>query len=82
MEQQIRFCTTSDGAHSLRHRGEGPPLVRIAGWFTHLEFEWENPLWRSFNDALSRRFRSSATIAAAWASPIVKSRTSPRSASA
>jgi class 3 adenylate cyclase/pimeloyl-ACP methyl ester carboxylesterase len=57
MEQQIRFCTTSDGVRiAYATVGQGPPLVRIAGWLTHLEFEWENPLWRSFIDALSRRF--------------------------
>jgi len=57
MEQHIRFCTTSDGVRiAYATVGQGPPLVRIAGWLTHLEFEWESPLWRSFNDALSRRF--------------------------
>jgi class 3 adenylate cyclase len=42
MEQQIRFCTSSDGtriAYALV--GQGPPLVRSLGWFTHLEFEWQ-----------------------------------------
>ncbi len=45
MEQQIRFCTTSDGvAHSLRHCGPGgPPLVRGPGWLSHLQSEWELP---------------------------------------
>jgi hypothetical protein len=57
MEQHIRFCTSSDGTRiAYATVGQGPPLVRIAGWLTHLEFEWENPLWRSFIDALSRRF--------------------------
>jgi class 3 adenylate cyclase/pimeloyl-ACP methyl ester carboxylesterase len=58
MEQQIRFCTASDDvriAYALV--GQGPPLVRVLGWFTHLEYEWENPIWRSFIDAFSRRFR-------------------------
>jgi class 3 adenylate cyclase/pimeloyl-ACP methyl ester carboxylesterase len=31
-------------------------LVRCLGWFTHLECEWENPLWRAFIDAMSRRY--------------------------
>ena len=46
MEQQIRFCTTSDGVRiAYATAGRGPPLVRVAGWFTHLEFEWGNPHW-------------------------------------
>jgi class 3 adenylate cyclase len=56
MEQQIRFCTTSDGVRiAYATVGQGPPLVRVLGWFTHLELEWENPLWRSRIDGLSRR---------------------------
>jgi class 3 adenylate cyclase/pimeloyl-ACP methyl ester carboxylesterase len=30
-------------------------VVRIRPWFTHLEFEWENPMWRSSIDSLSAR---------------------------
>jgi class 3 adenylate cyclase/pimeloyl-ACP methyl ester carboxylesterase len=57
MEQQIRFCTTSDGVRiAYATVGQGPPLVRCLGWFTHLECEWENPLWRAFIDAMSRRY--------------------------
>jgi class 3 adenylate cyclase/pimeloyl-ACP methyl ester carboxylesterase len=46
MEQQIRFCTTSDGVRiAYATVGQGPPLIRVAGWVTHLEFEWGNPVW-------------------------------------
>ena len=56
MEQQIRFCTTSDGVRiAYATVGQGPPLIRALGWFTHLEYEWENPLWRTFIDGLSRQ---------------------------
>jgi class 3 adenylate cyclase/pimeloyl-ACP methyl ester carboxylesterase len=57
MEQQIRFCTSSDGTRiAYATVGQGPPLVRALGWLTHLEYEWENPLWRLFIDAMSRRY--------------------------
>jgi class 3 adenylate cyclase len=49
MEQDIRFCKTPDGvriAYATSGKGD-PPLVRVLGWFTHLEYEWENPLWRT-----------------------------------
>jgi len=51
MEQQIRFCTTSDGVRiAYATVGQGPPLVRALGWCTHLEFErtlpdWDGSLW-------------------------------------
>ena len=56
MEQQIRFCTSSDGTRiAYATVGQGSPVVRIRPWFTHLEFEWENPGWRSLIDRLSAR---------------------------
>ena len=56
MEQQIRFCTSSDGVRiAYATVGQGSPVVRIRPWFTHLEFEWENPMWRAFIDGLSAR---------------------------
>src|SRR3990170_681159 len=46
MEQQIRFCTTSDGVRiAYATVGQGPPLVRVLGWCTHLEFEAAAPFW-------------------------------------
>lgn len=32
--------------------GSGPPLVRSSTWLTHLDFDWESPLWRHWLDAL------------------------------
>jgi hypothetical protein len=37
MEQQIRFCTTSDGVRiAYATVGEGPPLIQVPGWVSHL----------------------------------------------
>jgi len=56
MEQHIRFCTSSDGTRiAYATVGQGWPVVRIRPWFTHLEFEWENPMWRSSIERLSAR---------------------------
>ena len=56
MEQHIRFCTSSDGTRiAYATVGQGSPVVRIRPWFTHLEFEWENPMWRSSIERLSAR---------------------------
>ncbi|MGI9622086.1 MAG: alpha/beta fold hydrolase [Acidimicrobiales bacterium] len=53
MPQQIRFATSADGtciAHSTV--GAGPTLVRAAHWITHLDFEWQSPVWRPWLDGL------------------------------
>jgi pimeloyl-ACP methyl ester carboxylesterase/predicted DNA-binding protein (UPF0251 family) len=35
--------------------GRGPPLVRVATWLTHLELDWESPVWRHWLDRLGER---------------------------
>ncbi len=47
MEQQVRFCTAGDGVRlAYAVHGRGPPIVRTATWLTHLDFDWESPVWR------------------------------------
>jgi class 3 adenylate cyclase/alpha-beta hydrolase superfamily lysophospholipase len=54
MEQQIRFCTTSDGVTiAYATVGDGPPVVYATGWPTHLELEWEAPSTRTFLEFLA-----------------------------
>jgi len=51
--QQIRFCTSFDGARiAYSTAGKGPALVRAPHWLTHLEYELESPIWRPWLDAL------------------------------
>ena len=53
--QQVRFCTAGDGvALAYAVHGSGPPIVRAANWLTHLDFDWESPVWRHWLDG-SRR---------------------------
>lgn len=33
--------------------GKGPPLVRVANWFTHLDLDWQSAVWRHWFEALS-----------------------------
>jgi pimeloyl-ACP methyl ester carboxylesterase len=57
LNQQIRFCRSFDGtrfAYSVT--GEGPPIVRSPHWLTHLEYEWDSPLWRPWIDEMSRGY--------------------------
>jgi DNA-binding winged helix-turn-helix (wHTH) protein len=53
--QEIRFCTTSDQVRiAYAVGGNGPPLVKPANWMTHLEYDWESPIWRHWIRELSR----------------------------
>ena len=54
-EQQIRFCSSTDGA-SIAYAtvGTGPPLVKAANWLSHLEYDWQSPIWRHWIVELSR----------------------------
>jgi pimeloyl-ACP methyl ester carboxylesterase/DNA-binding CsgD family transcriptional regulator len=56
MSQQIRFCTSSDGLRlAYAVYGQGPPLVKAAHWLTHLEHDWNSPVWRHWHEMLGRR---------------------------
>ena len=55
MEQQIRFCTASDGVRlAYAMHGQGPPLVKASNWLSHLEFDWGSPVWRHWLEELGR----------------------------
>jgi len=57
MEQSIRFTRSADGALiAYALSGAGPPLVKVANWLTHLEFDWRSPVWRHWLEALSGDF--------------------------
>lgn len=52
--QTIRYCTTGDEvqlAYSVA--GSGPPLLKVANWLNHLEFDWESPIWRALFQSLA-----------------------------
>jgi pimeloyl-ACP methyl ester carboxylesterase/DNA-binding CsgD family transcriptional regulator len=54
MNQNIRFCTSSDGVQlAYAVSGEGPPLVMSATWLTHLEHQWRSLAWRPWLDAFT-----------------------------
>jgi len=54
---EIRYCATHDGANiAYTVQGSGPLLVRVLGWFTHLEVEWEWPAMRQIWERLAESF--------------------------
>jgi len=53
MGQEVRFCTARDGTRiAYAVHGRGPALVRTATWLTHLEYDWESPVWKHWLAAL------------------------------
>lgn len=36
--------------------GTGPPLVKAANWLSHIEYEWESPVWRHWYENLTRHY--------------------------
>jgi pimeloyl-ACP methyl ester carboxylesterase len=56
--QQVRFCRSFDGAEiAYAVSGDGPPLVLMPSWLTHLEYQWRTVAWRPWLEALSPRYR-------------------------
>jgi pimeloyl-ACP methyl ester carboxylesterase/DNA-binding CsgD family transcriptional regulator len=56
VKQHVRFCTATDGVRlAYAVHGSGNPLVRVATWLTHLEFDWESPVWRHWLRRLGER---------------------------
>ena len=55
MQQEVRFCTSSDGVRiAYATVGQGPPLVKAANWLNHLEYDWQSPVWRHLLRELAR----------------------------
>jgi pimeloyl-ACP methyl ester carboxylesterase len=51
--QTTRFCCTSDGVRlAYAVHGDGPPLVIASCWLSHLQYDWQSPVWRHFLEAL------------------------------
>ncbi|HKR12398.1 MAG TPA: alpha/beta fold hydrolase [Pyrinomonadaceae bacterium] len=55
--QRIRYLRTTDGVQlAWAEAGTGPVLIKAANWLTHLEFEWESPVWRHWLRFFSDHF--------------------------
>src|SRR5678809_1164626 len=56
--QRIRYLRTPDGVQlAWAEAGAGPTLIKAANWMTHLEYEWESPVWRHWMRFFSEHFR-------------------------
>lgn len=55
MNQEIRFCKAHDNTRLAYARvGQGPALVKVGNWMSHLEYDWNSPVWQPWLENLSR----------------------------
>jgi pimeloyl-ACP methyl ester carboxylesterase/DNA-binding CsgD family transcriptional regulator len=56
--QRIRYLRTRDGVRlAWAEAGAGQILLKAANWMTHLEYDWESPVWQHWMRFFSRYFR-------------------------
>jgi pimeloyl-ACP methyl ester carboxylesterase/DNA-binding SARP family transcriptional activator len=58
-QQKIRFVRTGDEtalAWASVGSANNPPLVKAANWLSHLELDWEAPIWSPLFKSLARTF--------------------------
>lgn len=55
MVQRIYFTNGFDGARiAFAVAGDGPPLVKAPNYMSHLEHDWDSPVWRHWLEELTR----------------------------
>ena len=58
LNQKIRYLRTTDGVQlAWAEAGTGPVMIKAANWLTHLDYEWESPVWRHWIRFFSDNFR-------------------------
>jgi pimeloyl-ACP methyl ester carboxylesterase len=56
--QSIRFARSHDGVGlAYASSGHGSTLIKAATWLSHLEYDWESPVWAHWLRELSDRYR-------------------------
>gem|GEM_PF-6827088 len=57
-KQEISFCRSADNINiAYAAVGNGPALIKAANWLTHLEYDWESPVWAPLLQRLAERNR-------------------------
>lgn len=56
--QRIHYVRTRDGVQlAWAGAGRGPVVIKAANWLTHLEYEWESPVWQHWIRFFTDNFR-------------------------
>jgi class 3 adenylate cyclase len=57
MHPPTRFTSAQDGVRiAYASHGDGPPLVFVRGWISHLDAMWDDPEFRPFMEAIGTHF--------------------------
>jgi pimeloyl-ACP methyl ester carboxylesterase len=55
VEYGVSFTTSFDGARiAFAIVGNGPPLVKVANYMGHVEYDWDSPVWVHWLEELAR----------------------------
>ena len=47
LRQHVRYAAARDGTRlAWADSGEGPVVVKASNWLSHLEYEWQSPVWK------------------------------------
>ena len=58
LRQHVRYVNSADGTRiAWAESGAGPAVVKAANWLTHLEYEWESPVWKHWLQFFSEHWR-------------------------
>jgi DNA-binding winged helix-turn-helix (wHTH) protein len=56
--QEVTFCRTAEGINlALASVGGGAPLIKVANWLKHIEYDWESPIWSPLLQHLAQHCR-------------------------
>jgi pimeloyl-ACP methyl ester carboxylesterase/DNA-binding winged helix-turn-helix (wHTH) protein len=56
--QNVTFCHSSDGVSlAVATCGSGVPIVKTGTWLTHVQHDWDSPIWSPLFHRLADHFR-------------------------
>jgi pimeloyl-ACP methyl ester carboxylesterase/DNA-binding CsgD family transcriptional regulator len=56
-KQTIRLLKSGGVTVAWASAGKGPALVKASTWLTHLEYDWDSPVWRHWTQFLAEHFQ-------------------------
>ena len=55
VEHRVSFTTSFDATRiAFAIAGDGPPLVKVANYMGHVEYDWDSPVWAHWLEELTR----------------------------
>lgn len=58
VNHSVSFATSFDATRiAFAIAGSGPPLVKVANYMSHVEYDWDSPVWAHWLEELTRNHR-------------------------